>query len=235
MIDFKKLHEPFPAKDIEWRVQQFGITGDKPWVMVLAYVTNRAIQERLDEVAEPQNWKNEFDKAPEGGIMCGISIKVDKEWITKYDGAENTAVEAVKGGFSGSMKRAAVQWGIGRYLYNLESGFAKVQATKPSNMDGWNKHYHKDTRTNYYWQTPTLPNWALPEEATETTTPSKEKEYNPGRDEQTKELKVLAAMLDIPSETVEARIKTMKTSDEFAEAIKKLQELLIEKDEQNSN
>src|SRR5690606_39028946 len=43
------------------------------------------------------------------------------EWVTKFDGAENTAVEAVKGGLSDSMKRAAAQWGIGRYLYTLES------------------------------------------------------------------------------------------------------------------
>ena len=42
--------------------------------MCLAYVTNRAIMERLDAVCEPQNWKNEFKPAPEGGILCGISI-----------------------------------------------------------------------------------------------------------------------------------------------------------------
>ncbi|WP_263317101.1 Rad52/Rad22 family DNA repair protein, partial [Enterobacter hormaechei] len=65
-----------------------------------------------------------------GGVECGISIKVEGEWITKWDAAENTQVEAVKGGRSGAMKRAAVQWGIGRYLYNLEEGFAVVSATR---------------------------------------------------------------------------------------------------------
>lgn len=61
-----------------------------------------------------------------GGVECGISIKIDGEWITKWDAAENTQVEAVKGGRSGAMKRAAVQWGIGRYqLCNRTSASGK--------------------------------------------------------------------------------------------------------------
>ena len=55
----------------------------------------------------------------------------------KWDAAENTQVEAVKGGRSGAMKRAAVQWGIGRYLYNLEEGFAQTSLDK--SRDGWGK------------------------------------------------------------------------------------------------
>jgi hypothetical protein len=120
-----KLQQPFPASDIEWRVQQAGESNGKIWAQVLCYVTNRAIQERLDEVFGVFGWKNSYDKAPDGGVLCGISVwDADKqEWVPKYDGAENTAMEAVKGGLSGSMKRAAVQWGIGRYLYNLEATF----------------------------------------------------------------------------------------------------------------
>jgi hypothetical protein len=160
----KLLSAPFPAKDIEWRVQRAGVTRGKGWAMVLAYVTNRAVQERLDEVAGIQNWKNEYDKSPDGGVLCGISIKVGDEWVTKYDGAENTAVEAVKGGLSSAMKRAAVQWGIGRYLYNLETGFVNMTDEKPHDMLGWSMHYEKETKTRYYWKAPQLPSWALPEE-----------------------------------------------------------------------
>ena len=49
------------------------------------------------------------------------------EWITKYDGAPNTDIEAVKGGLSDASKRAAVQWGIGRYLYGMESVWVDVE------------------------------------------------------------------------------------------------------------
>lgn len=161
-MDLEKLDEPFSPNDIEWRVQQSGKTnkGDC-WAKVLAYVTNRAIQKRLDEVCGKQGWKNEFTAAPDKGVMCGISIKIDNEWITKWDGAENTAVEAVKGGMSSSMKRAAVQWGIGRYLYQLEESFAKCVTEKPKEQNGWVRAKAKDG-TIFWWQIPTLPLWALP-------------------------------------------------------------------------
>lgn len=161
-MNLEKLDEPFSPNDIEWRVQQSGKSSKGLcWAMVLAYVTNRAIQKRLDEVCGKQGWKNEFTAAPDKGVMCGISIKIDNEWITKWDGAENTAVEAVKGGMSGSMKRAAVQWGIGRYLYQLEESFAKCVTEKPKDQNGWVRAKAKDG-TIFWWEIPTLPAWALP-------------------------------------------------------------------------
>ena len=90
------LKTPFPAEDIEWRIQQSGMKNNRPWGMCLAYVTNRAIMERLDDVCGASRWRNEFIKAPEGGVLCGISILMgagegfDAEWVTKWDGAENT-------------------------------------------------------------------------------------------------------------------------------------------------
>lgn len=154
-IMFSKLKDPFPATDIEWRLQSCGEKDGKFWGIALAYVTNRAIQNRLDEVVGPQNWKNEFCQGPDGGVLCGISIKVDDEWVTKYDGADKTNIEAVKGGLSGAMKRAAVQWGIGRYLYNLDSSWVTVDDKgKFSGRTKDNKFFK--------WNPPELPAWALP-------------------------------------------------------------------------
>lgn len=159
-MELTKLDEPFAPQDIEWRIQQSGKSGQgKIYAMVLAYVTNRAIMARLDDVCGKANWRNEYQPAPAGGVMCGISIKVHGEWITKWDAAENTQVEAVKGGMSGAMKRAAVQWGIGRYLYNLEEGFAQTSDTK---RNEWNRAKLKDGNTTFWWCPPQLPSWALP-------------------------------------------------------------------------
>ena len=129
-MDLNKFDEPFSPEDIEWRIQQSGKTRDgKVWAMVLAYVTNRAIMKRLDDVCGKAGWRN-----------------------------ENTQVEAVKGGRSGAMKRAAVQWGIGRYLYNLEEGFAQTSLDK---KQGWHRAKLKDG-TGFYWLPPSLPGWAIP-------------------------------------------------------------------------
>lgn len=165
-VDWEALRAPFAAEDIEWRVQQSGMTSSaKPYAMVLAYVTNRAIQQRLDDVVGPEKWKNTFESAPSGGVMCGISIKVKDEWVTKYDGAENTEVEAVKGGLSGAMKRAAVQWGMGRYLYELPVAFADLSKEKSDAYNQFLRITDKKTKSivwTGYWRTPQLPTWALP-------------------------------------------------------------------------
>ena len=119
-MNLKDLAEPFAPHDIEWRIGRAGEKNDKVWATCLAYVTNRAIMQRLDDVCGPGNWRNEIKEWTTGspGVLSGISIRVGtadgSEWVTKWDGAEQTDIESVKGGFSNAMKRAAVLWGIGR-------------------------------------------------------------------------------------------------------------------------
>ena len=154
MIDFTKLSEKFPGTHIHWRVARESSKGDK--VQVLAYLENRDVMKRLDDVCGPENWKNEYTTSPNGGILCGISIKCGDEWVTKWDGAENTNVEAVKGGLADSMKRAAVQWGSGRYLYYLPMTYV------PLADRGQNFHKSKSGQIKY-WDTPFLPAEFLPQ------------------------------------------------------------------------
>lgn len=158
-----ELQKPFDARDIEWRIGSCGAkTNGSFWAKALAYLTNRAIMNRLDDTVGPCAWRNEFKEWCVGGkpgVLCGLSIKVDGEWITKWDGAENTDIESVKGGLSDSQKRAGVQWGIGRYLYNLDETFVECSKDRP--QGNWNYATTKD-KLPFYWKTPTLPAWALP-------------------------------------------------------------------------
>ena len=161
-INFRALAEVFGADEIEWRLQQAGEKNGRIWAICVPYVTNRAIQSRLDEVAGPAHWKNEFKPGPGGGVLCGLSVRVGDEWVTKWDGAENTDIEGVKGGLSGAMKRAAVQWGIGRYLYALDESFATVH--EGGRFRGKTKESAKGRNdgTSFRWDPPVLPDWALP-------------------------------------------------------------------------
>lgn len=74
-MDLNKFDEPFSPEDIEWRIQQSGKTRDgKVWAMVLAYVTNRAIMKRLDDVCGKAGWRNEYRDIPNnGGVECGMN------------------------------------------------------------------------------------------------------------------------------------------------------------------
>lgn len=167
-IDLSKLAEPFEESDIEWRVSRAGVKKEI-FCMCLAYCTARAIQRRLDEVCGPENWKNEQMTVHELrtgpiAIQVGISIRINGEWITKWDVSEPTKVEPAKGGFSGAMKRAGAQWGIGRYLYLLDETFAEVSEDSKSPGKGWIFAKLPDNKGSYYWKPPKLPSWALPKE-----------------------------------------------------------------------
>ena len=149
-----KLKAPFAPEDIEWRVGQTTRNGDK--VSALAYLTSRAVQQRLDDVFGPFGWATKYVKGPDGGVVCELSCKgPDGEWVTKADGSPNTDIEAVKGGLSSALKRAAVHWGIGRYLYDLPMVWCHL---KPKGQI-----YHRSKSGKpAYWDPPKLPAWALP-------------------------------------------------------------------------
>ena len=124
----KRLREPFGNRGIEWKIQV--TTQDKSRGMAVAYVDARAVQKRLDEVVGPFNWKNVYSLWHDNSQICGISIfNADRnEWVTKFDGAENSDFEPIKGGLSDSFKRAAIVWGIGRYLYEMEGVWVDIEA-----------------------------------------------------------------------------------------------------------
>lgn len=126
------LSAPFEDYEIEWRVgatnkkSQEKTTGDikaRPTKgVMLAYITSRAIMDRLDTVVGVDNWKDEY-REHHNGTICRLSVRFSEQddWISKEDGADVTDIEPTKGGISDSLKRAAVKFGIGRYLYNAET------------------------------------------------------------------------------------------------------------------
>lgn len=153
-MDLSKLSEPFPENEVKWRIGQAGKGSRGIWAKLLAYIDARAVMDRLDEVCGIENWRNEFKPAPCGGNLCGISIKIDGEWVTKWDGAENTDIEEVKGGLSDSFKRAAVQWGIGRYLYNFGETWADVNENGKNYANCKIRVNGKEEYVNFKWDAP---------------------------------------------------------------------------------
>lgn len=123
-MNLQDLHAPYPAAEIEWRVGS--TNGDKTSGLALAYLTARHVMERLDAVCGPENWQDRYEfHGPR--TVCYLSIRIDGEWVTKADGAGDSDVEAEKGAISDALKRAAVKWGVGRYLYDLGNIWVDLQ------------------------------------------------------------------------------------------------------------
>lgn len=123
-IYFDRLYKPFPPDRVSWRVGS--TTGDKSRGLALAYIDARDVMERLDEAVGPLGWQNRYPHA-NGKTVCEIGLKIVDEWIWKADGAGDTDFEAEKGALSDAFKRAAVRWGIGRYLYEIPSPWVAIQ------------------------------------------------------------------------------------------------------------
>lgn len=109
------LSKPILPDEIEWKIQSY--TKDKSKTIIVPYVTARCVMDRFDTVFGVMGWQTTFREVNDG-FICGLSVKIGDEWITKEDGASKTGIEPVKGGISDSLKRAAHQFGLGRNLYS---------------------------------------------------------------------------------------------------------------------
>jgi hypothetical protein len=118
-ISLADLAAEFPREAISWRAQSVTKDGNK--AMALAYIDARDVMRRLDAVCGPENWKDSYVETPKGRVIATIEIWLGERWVSKSDGAGDTDVEGEKGGISDAFKRAAVKWGIGRYLYDLDA------------------------------------------------------------------------------------------------------------------
>lgn len=124
---YDELSNPFPPEYIEWRI---GSTNpDKTKGKPLCYVDARAVMDRLDSVCGPDGWQCSYTLVP-GLAICKLGVRMPEsgEWLWKEDGAGATDVEGEKGMLSDALKRAAVRWGVGRYLYDIKSNYVELES-----------------------------------------------------------------------------------------------------------
>jgi hypothetical protein len=123
-MELNILTAPLTAQEIEWRVQSQTKDGQK--IIVVPYITNRCVMQRFDDQFGWAGWQNEI-KEIEGGFLCTITAVLSGgEIVRKTDGASRTGIEPVKGGISDAMKRCAVQFGLGRSLYDFPKVFIET-------------------------------------------------------------------------------------------------------------
>lgn len=151
-MNLKELTQELPYK---WRVQSF--SAYKAQATCVAYIDSRDVQDLLDKVCGPENWQDEYYQVK--NTMCckiGIAIPVmnpehDKQigysWVWKSDGGTETDVESEKGELSDAFKRAAVKWGIGRFLYTM--GMKYIPASEIKTKE--NKPYVVDNNGQRVW------------------------------------------------------------------------------------
>jgi hypothetical protein len=111
------LAAPFEVAEVKFKPQT--VSGNR--ALAVPFVDARVIQDRLDDVLGVMGWQDSYECLPDGSVVCRLKIRLGDEWITKEDvGGQSEQPDEGdrrKAAFSDALKRAAVKFGIGRYLY----------------------------------------------------------------------------------------------------------------------
>lgn len=137
-INLEKLKDAFLPK---WRVQ----SAKNGKAICVPYIDARDVQTRLDQVVGAANWQNTYDA--ESGVSS-LGIKIEGEWIWKSDIGKAGAIEADKSKASDALKRAAVLWGIGRHIYDIDTRVLDAEGSYPVTA-AKQKLYTGDQLTRY--------------------------------------------------------------------------------------
>jgi len=139
------LLAPFEPGEVKFKPQT--VSGNR--ALALAYIDARVVMDRLDSVFGVLGWQDTYQFLPDGSAICELSVRRGTEWITKTDvggqSEQSDEGDRRKAACSDALKRAAVKFGIGRYLYRLP-----VQ---------WCDY---DPQKRRFARPPALPDWALP-------------------------------------------------------------------------
>lgn len=138
------LAEPFEASEVKFKPQS--VKGNR--ALAVCFIDARLVMDRLDEVVGVDGWKDEYTPVGDS-VVCRLSVRIGGEWVTKTDvGGESEQPDSgdrTKAAFSDALKRAAVKFGIGRYIYRLGHQWADYDPAKRA-----------------FTNPPRLPAWALP-------------------------------------------------------------------------
>lgn len=119
------LQKPFPASEIKLKVQA-KLKNDPNKGIIVAYIDARNVMERLDEVGvEWSDYYREVNLGDKTGIECTLII----DGVTRTDigdPASDGMDDSLKSAYSDAFKRAAVKFGIGRFLYALPKMYAEL-------------------------------------------------------------------------------------------------------------
>ncbi|WP_135257781.1 Rad52/Rad22 family DNA repair protein [Thermus caldilimi] len=134
---WQKLSEPFPPGEVQWRIE--ALSRDKKRALVVPYVDARTVLDRLDRAVGPEGWQDAYEVLADAErtvrdergerrerlveVKCRLTIL----GVTKEDVGEG---DSLKAAFSDALKRAAVKFGVGRYLYRLEKQWVDYDPEK---------------------------------------------------------------------------------------------------------
>lgn len=136
-MKLEDLQKKIPFK---WKIQTINKNNNK--AQCVAYIDARDVMAMFDNVVGAKNWQDKYEMLG-SQVMCGIGIRsgwisgdnTDTEWVWKWDTGVAGNFETEKSVISDAFKRAAVKWGVGRFLYDLDFEWVETDGKHPIRPD----------------------------------------------------------------------------------------------------
>lgn len=149
------LRRPFTVSAVRFKPQT--VTKDLTKGLASFYIDARLAAERLNEVVGAENWSDEYRLLADGvaapALYYPVECRLTVCGVTKADVGQgaNTVLDdkAWKSAYSDALKRAAVKFGIGVYLYNLPNLWAPVFVGSNGKAQGFSKEGQEQLRGQY--------------------------------------------------------------------------------------
>jgi hypothetical protein len=121
-----------PFADAEVKLKPGKVSGNR--CLALHYIDSRLVMDRLDETVGVDGWQDAYTVLPTGEVECRLSVRIAGAWVTKADvGGQSEQPDEgdrLKAAYSDALKRAAVKFGIGRFLYRMPNTWMDYDPVK---------------------------------------------------------------------------------------------------------
>ncbi|MFO7696658.1 MAG: Rad52/Rad22 family DNA repair protein [Anaerolineae bacterium] len=131
-----KLAEPFRPDQVRWKPQ---VVSDSGNALAVPYVDPRVVSERLDQVVGG-DWAFHWEPLGVQGDRLVVKSSLTLMGVTREDVGEHVLsdreqADPWKSAVSDALKRAAVHFGVGRYLYWLDAPWCAYDRRKREFID----------------------------------------------------------------------------------------------------
>jgi hypothetical protein len=152
-----QLRRPFTPEAIRFKPQT--VTKDQKKAMATFYIDARLVAERLNAVLGPDAWEDDYrllvDHTPEAfkRLHFPVECRLTVAGVTKVDVGNYQKPEpddkAMKSAYSDALKRAAVKFGIGAYLYGLPKLWEETKVGGNGKAQGFSDAAERRLRAGY--------------------------------------------------------------------------------------
>jgi hypothetical protein len=145
--DLKVLSEPFDEKTIGVKVQSF--SKDKTKASLVCYVQHTDVYTRIESV-DPA-WSSKVTDQSIVGDSCFVRTAVTIKGVTRENTGDGTDFKSAT---SDALKRTAMLFGVGRYLYDSETAWVNYNDAT-DRFKSWTLADHRAALRKGQAQTPT--------------------------------------------------------------------------------